>query len=124
MARLAEGLQVGEQPEETLVAAVRFAMVGDQARGVGRREAAARPLTCVEVPGEHEHAQRTPACRLVPLVPGLEEAAIGVSAALDGGQGAHRRLQLGERAAHRLQFHAEARSMVTGCHGASCAGRS
>ena len=70
VARLAQTPEVALIPEQCLIAAMCFAMIGDQLRGVRLNPTAAGPLTGEPVAQQDRHAQLLPARCLVPATPG------------------------------------------------------
>ena len=69
VARFAETPKVVLIPEQHLIAAMRFAMVGNQLRGVRLNASAARPLTGEPVTQQDQHTQLLPPRCLVPTTP-------------------------------------------------------
>jgi len=79
----AEALQVALVPEEDLIAVMLPLVVDDELRRVDSHEAAPGPLAGEHVAGQNDHAQRSPARRLVKLAPRRVQHAVLVAGALD-----------------------------------------
>jgi hypothetical protein len=104
MAGCAQALQVALVPEQRLVTAVRPLVVDDQLRRVRGHQSAARPLTREHVTRQDDHAQGTPARRLVELAPRRVQHAVLVAGALDRRQRTKPWPQRGEAVRQSLEL--------------------